>query len=489
MPADVSLGQGSLPPRTGTPAQVATGTGVARQWVTGTVATVVVSVSVLLGVRAVSDPSPWLHLKVGAFLLNGGRFGQPDPWAPFATRAYVPTEWLPAIVGQETYQAFGLPGIAWLRCAGILALLSALVWSAHRSSDSATSILVAMCSLIGAYDGLTERPQLVGFVLLAVTVGAWWRTALDLLPRWWLVPMTWFWACSHGLWIVGIAVGLVCVAGLLLDRRLPGVTSRQTIKLAAVPLLSFAAAGLTPLGPRLLISPLAVGRNASAFVGEWQSTSARNPFALVTLVMLALVILSWVRLRRQPPWWQVGFLVMGLAATLATTRTIAVGAVLAAPLLAHEIQLYRGRPVIAPRRRSRSGWAALILTALLAAAPLSAARAQNPVGLPQRLTPQLSAIPSGTVVLADGDISGWLFWTEPGVKPVLDPRIEIYPVEHLRAFVSAMAAGPGWRRFISRTGARYALVAADSAIANALVDRAGWSRIGKDAGFVLLRSR
>jgi hypothetical protein len=103
--------------------------------------------------------------------------------------------------------------------------------------------------------------------------------------------------------------------------------------------------------------------------------------------------------------------------------------------------------------------------------------------------PQLSAIPSGTVVLAAGDISGWLFWAEPGVKPVLDPRIEIYPAAHIRAFVSTMAAGPGWEQFVHRTGARYALVLSDSAIASALIERAHWTQIGKDAGYVLLRAQ
>jgi hypothetical protein len=484
MPADVSLGPSTPPARTGTNAE-AVGAPGARPWRAVAVASIVVSISVVLGVRPVSDPSPWLHLKVGAFLLDGGRFGLPDPWAPFATRAYVPTEWLPAIVGQETYQGFGLPGIAWLRCAGILGLLSALMWSARRSADTATSAVVCLVALVGAYDGLTERPQLVGLVLLAVAVGAWWRTAMDVKPRWWLVPMTWLWACSHGLWIVGIALGLICIGGLLLDRRLTRATATR---LLAIPILSLVAAGLTPLGPQLLLSPLSVGKNANEFVAEWQATSVHNPFAAVTLSMLGLVILSWVRHPRQPPWWQVGFLITGIAVTLAATRTIAVGAVIAAPLLAHEIQLYRGRPAVAMTRRSRSTWAALILLALLAAAPLSAARAQNPVAVPQRLAPQLSAIASGTVVLAQGDISGWLFWADPGVRPVLDPRIEIYPEAHMRAFVSAMAAGPGWRQFVDRTGARYALVLTDSPIATALVERADWSQIGKDAGYVLLRA-
>ncbi len=485
MPADVNLGPSTPPARTGTDVEAA-GTPGARSWPAMTVAMIVVSISVALGVRPVSDPSPWLHLKVGAFLLNGGRFGLPDPWAPFATRMYVPTEWLPEVVGQGIYHAFGLPGIAWLRCAGILGLLSALVWSARRSADTATSVLVAMVAIIGAYGGLTERPQLVGFIFLAVAVGAWWRTALDLRPRWWLVPMTWLWACCHGLWIVGLAVGLVCITGLLLDRRL---TRAETPRLLAIPILSLAAAGLTPLGPRLLLSPLTVGRNTSEFVGEWQPTSVHNPFAVVTLAMFGLVILSWVRRRRQPPWWQIGLLLTGVAATLAATRTIAVGAVIAAPLLAQEIQLYRGRPVVAATRRSHSTWAALILIALIIAAPLSAARAQNPLAVPQRLTPQLSAIPSGTVVLAEGDISGWLFWADPGVKPVLDPRVEISPSAHIRAFVSAMAAGPGWRQFVDRTGARYALVLTGSPIATALAERAGWSQIGKDAGYVLLRAQ
>jgi hypothetical protein len=484
MPADVTLGQSTPPARTRSRAEAATAPG-ARPWLPITVVTIVVSISVVMGVRPVSDPSPWLHLKIGTFLLDGGRFGLPDPWAPFASRVYLPTEWLPAIVGQEIYHAFGLPGIAWMRCAGILGLLTALVWSARRSADTVTAVLVSLAALVGGDHALTERPQLVGFVFLAVAVGAWWRTALDLKPRWWLVPMTWLWACSHGLWSVGIAVGMVILTGLVLDRRLTRATATR---LLAIPIFSLAAAGLTPLGPRLLLSPLTVGQNASEFVGEWQSTSARDPFAVVTLAMLGLVILAWARLGRRPPWWQIGLLLTGVAATLAATRAIAVGAVIAAPLLAHEIQLYRCRAVVVTTRQARSVWVALILIALVAAAPLSAARAQDPVAVPQRLRPQLSLIPSGTVVLAEGDISGWLFWADPQVKPVLDPRIEIYPPAHVRAFVSAMAAGAGWRQFVDRTGARYALVLTGSPIATALLERAGWSQIGKDAGYVLLRA-
>jgi hypothetical protein len=153
-----------------------------------------------------------------------------------------------------------------------------------------------------------------------------------------------------------------------------------------------------------------------------------------------------------------------------------------------EIQLAHGRPVVGTTRRSRLTWAALILVALAAAVPLSAIRAQDPGAVPERLTPQLSAIPSGTRVLTEGDIGGWLFWAHPGVKLVLDPRIEVSSAAHIRSYMSALATDPGWRQFVDRTGARYALVLAGSPMGTALVERAGWSQMGKDAGWVLLRA-
>jgi hypothetical protein len=61
-----------------------------------------------LTIRAISDPSPWLHLKVGQFLLDGHRFGTPDPFAPFAGR-YEPTQWLPSIATAALYDTSASP--------------------------------------------------------------------------------------------------------------------------------------------------------------------------------------------------------------------------------------------------------------------------------------------------------------------------------------------------------------------------------------------
>jgi len=447
-------------------------------------AVVVVTVTTVLGVRPISDPSPWLHLRIGQFLLAGGRFGYPDPWAPFAAKPYVLTEWLPAIVGYLTYEQFGAPGIAWLRSAGILALLTALVWTTRRAAGATAAIVAAFVALLGAYEGLTERPQMISLIFLAITLGAWWRTTEDFRPRWWLVPVTWVWACSHGLWLVGIGVGVLIACGLACDRRING---KELRKLLLVPFASLLAVGATPIGPKLLLAPFTVGSNGRDFVGEWQSPSILQPVMALTLVMIGFVVVSWARSEHLPQWWQVGLLVTSLVCALAMARTVAVAAVLAAPLLAHELHNLFPTLLSRPKKRAQLSWLGLTAVALAIAAPLAGFLAQTPKGVPVDLAGQLRQIPSGTKVIATGDMTGWLLWSAPGLRPVQDLRIEVYDPTYIRRLIEAMAAGPAWRGFIEETGATVGLLEEDSPLATALRERAGWQAVGSDAGYVLLR--
>jgi len=224
------------------------------------------AVCLILGVRPVGDQSAWLHLSIGRQLIGGGGFGRVDPWVPWAAQPSIPTEWLPDVAAYKLHELFGLSGIAWLR---------------------------------GAGHALTARPQLLGFVLLSLAVVAWWQMASDLRPRWWLVPLTWVWASSHGLWVVGVGFGVVTIAGLALDRRLTWGSARR---LCAVPALSLGTAALTPIGPALLLTPLTVGRDVRDFVGEWQASSAHDLATFVTLCMLGLVALSWALVATAPGW-------------------------------------------------------------------------------------------------------------------------------------------------------------------------------------------
>ena len=458
------------------------------RWMIAVLALLALGLTIRAGTRPVGDPDIWWHLRTGEYVLNGGQFSGPDPWVPFATRPFVLTQWLPEVVAQKTYELAGLPGVAWLRFAAMLVLLGTLLWACRRVADSVPALMAALAAMLGAGASLTERPQLVSFILLSVTLAAWWQTAEDLRPRWWLIPLTWVWACSHGLWSLGLAVGGVVILGLAVDRRLD---RRTALRLIPVPVLSLVAAALTPVGPRLLLSPFDVSAAAGPFVQEWQPTSARNPFALITLAMIALVVLTWVRLRSVPPTWQIALAGVAFVATLIMYRTVAIGAVIAAPLFATALQQQRFRPPRALTRQAVLTWLGLSLAAALIAIPVAGAIAQKPFGVPDRLRPQLASLPAGTVVLDQFAISGWLLWAEPQLIPVADLRSEVYSSEYLSAYRNNESVGPGWQSFITRTGSTAALLSEDSALADALQKQLHWRITGRDSldganGYLLL---
>jgi len=439
-----------------------------------------------LGIRPVSDNDAWWHLRVGEYLLHGGAFVGPEPWNPFATRPFVLNQWLPEVVAFKGYEWFGLPAVAWLRCVAILLLFTAILWCTRHVADTVPALIIALATLIGTAGGLGERPELVSFVMLAVWVGASWRTAEDLRPRWWLVPLTWVWASSHGLWLTGIGIGIVVVVGLWLDRR---VTTRGASRLLLVPLASLAVCALTPVGPRLLLAPFEVSQIATEFVQEWQPTAVRTDFtAILTLVLIAAAVLNWIKSPERTPWWQVGLAVVAFISTLAMVRTIPVGAIVAAPLAASALQSLRHSAPTPSGRRSKPLWALLVITCAVIAVPVTAAVAQKPGGVPDRLQKTLDAAPAGSVVLNDGSLSGWLLWSEPQLISVFDLRSEIFNKNYVQAYLHTIQVRPGWRDFITKTKPTYALLRSEAPLRLAVEEELHWIPLQTAQGFTVLRA-
>ena len=96
---------------------------------------------------------------------------------------------------------------------------------------------------------------------------------------------------------------------------------------------------LTPLGPRLLLEPFAVGVAARSTVNEWRAPSPGNPLLVLVVVLAALVPLRAVRARRVDPTTLL-LAVAGVVLAATSVRTIALGALLLVPALARS---YRRR--------------------------------------------------------------------------------------------------------------------------------------------------
>jgi hypothetical protein len=456
-----------------------------RKWLPLTLL-VLLTASLAFRTAGLRDPDTWWHLRLGEEFRGNWSLADPGQLSPFATRPWYATQWTLNVAASYVEQLLGLEGVAWLVGAGVVALGLAVYLACRREANALPAVLATGIALVGASGGLSARPQLASFVLISVVLAAWLRTEQDLRPRWWLVPLSWLWACTHGLWFVGIVIGLAVVAGLWLDRR---VTWRQMGRLLAVPVLSVVAAALTPVGPKLILAPL--GTSAMApFVTEHQPPDISDQYTAATALMLGLVVLTWAR-KGSVPWPRLLLLVVAAGWTLLMGRTVAIGAVMVAPLLASAVQSWLAarevdRPSVGERRFLGFGLVAC-LVALAVAVPSLPKWGILP---PTRLDATLASLPDGTVVYNAYELGGWLEWEHRNVAPVVDGMTRAYHVEHMAAVVNAFRLGKGWHQFVRDTGAEYALVEVDSPLALELENHLDWKQIGVDdhAGYLMLRA-
>jgi hypothetical protein len=179
----------------------------------------------------------------------------------------------------------------------------------------------------------------LSYVFVGVFTAAWLESVRDGRPRWWLVPLLWVWATVHGMWPLGIVIGLAAATGILLDGVHP---RRDRLRLFLVPVLGALAAALTPLGPGLYGAVLTVGSRAEYFY-EWGPPDFTGRMALLPALMLALTLT--LRLRRGATPWS-DLILLGLAGgfVIYSIRTLPVAVAMLAPLLAIALAPHTGQP-------------------------------------------------------------------------------------------------------------------------------------------------
>lgn len=427
----------------------------------------------------------FFHLRFGHELLGDWSLRDPGSVSSFATADWVPTQWLPQVVMAGVEDHLGLAGVAWLSGLGYLALAVTLYAVARRHAEPLVAAPVVALALIGSSAGLSARPQVISYLLVAVTVGAWQAARSGRTP-WWLIPVTWLWATCHGMWPVGLVIGAIAVAGAALERRW-----RPAAQGAAVVALSGLAALLTPVGPRLVGAVVAVG-DRRQFFGEWRRPDyLEDPRLLpvAALLLLTVALTAWTLWRGPRDLTSLGLLVLAVACAVASRRTVPVAAALVVPLAASALQQACARWLgerpawTRPERWVVLGGAALGLVVLAAVVPLTADE-----GPPQPAwaDPTLDALPAGTAVLDDWDLGGWLMWRHPQLDPVMHGYGDTFTTPELQRNTDILRTAEGWTDLVRATGVDYALVVPGTPLGRGLMVDERWTVLHSSPGLALL---
>ena len=421
----------------------------------------------------VREHDAWWHLALGEQFRNGGSLSHPAALTPFATEPWVPTQWLFEVAASYLVDWAGVAALPWLVAVGAALFGVALFVACRRVGGTLPATVATLAAFAAVSVFFVPRPQMASFVLLALFMGAWLETVRDLRPRWWLVPLTYVWACAHGMWVVGPLVGLLVTAGLVLDRR---VSRAQATRLLSIPVLGVLAAAVTPVGPRLLLGPVNVS-HVSHVIAEWQPPNFHEPDAALTAILLFVVIVTWSRASAPAQWSHVLLLAFAGAWTLYSARTVPLGAIIAAPLVAAAMSSWLREPN--PRTGARRDVLLLATFASIGIVLVTAVFRPHPPAVSMvgtAVDAELARIPADTVVFNEYAFGGWLDWHHRQVVPVIDGLTESYSGAYIAAHSASLGMSPGWRSTVQRTGATYALLYEDTPLASEL-RRRGWKAL------------
>lgn len=456
--------------------------GVALRWLPLLLFLGLLGVLVYLASRPLTNPDTYFHLRIGTSFLDGWSMRQPGEISAYSTREWLPTQWLFQVGIALGYRGGGLALVAWMAGALYVAYAATLYFGARRFGPASVAVFASVLAVFGSANGLSARGQVISYILVVIVTVAWLRTSDDGKARWWLIPLTWIWALAHGMWPIGIAIGIAALIGIALDRNL---TRPQLGRNGAVVIGTIIAAAITPIGPGLYGAVLLVGSRGKQFT-EWKPNDFTQPIPALVALMLGLLVLIVLRTDARVRWSEAALIVMAGGALLYSNRTLPIAAAMSALLLARVIG--RSLPWRPPTRVEIGVIVGGCVASLACLGVVQATTDAAQPDQPEFLHAALSDLPDGTGVLTDALWGGYLLWFYPGLEPLQHGYGDAFTDEEFARMAALGAMSYGWDRELADSGVRWALLTDDSPLGAELQVRFGWQRVDGDDELQLLEA-
>ncbi len=389
--------------------------------------------------RLFAEGDTWWHIATGQRILSTHTWPTSDPFSFTASgQNWMAYEWLGEVVMALARRWGGLAGMAALLLSLVSAIMLLLYYYCYLRSGSWKAAFVGCTALLPlAFGFFTLRPQLMGYVLLLVTLICLERYRRGRQRNLWILPLVFLvWVNTHGSFVLGLfTLGVYWASGLfrfewggLIAEPWPASQRRH---LAWVFLASLVGLCITPYGSRLAAYPLQVALLqpiSVANIYEW----APLPFDLLMgklfLGLLILFLLALLVLRPTFRLEEVGLLLAAIYASCMHRRFALLFIVVFTPFLT--VILGRWVPPYKPHKDRyvlNGVLILLLLVGLLRFFPssdnLTRTMTQKfPVGAVK----YLERHPPEGRMYNEYFWGGYLIWTRPGSRVFIDGRADIY---------------------------------------------------------------
>ncbi len=501
-------------------------------------ATAILFVALLaMAVRVPVDSDTWWHLRAGQMTLESGRILQTDLFSH--TRGGTPWvnhSWLSQVLLYWLFDHFSYAGLG-LWMGTVVALAFVFVYLQMEGDPYSKAFIVVLAAATSSLIWIA-RPQLLSFLLTAVTAYILylfkWRRANRL---WLLPPLFVLWVNLHAGYALGLMLILAFVVGEVFNHawewlagepgrrvaREQGSSAATLLPCDSAPLLSWRDLAL--LVGVALVSVLALALNPNTtrmwtyfldtvrigvlqdFIQEWRSPDfhplSTQPFIWLLLATLAAMGLSG----RRADGTDLAIVGMFAYASLLAGRNFGPFALLTAPVLSRHVAaiLQRLGLALRPRprldRRTRTLMGALNLWLLLITLALAVFKVTTPLSAAFNQAQQRESMPVGAVDWIEAERpsgrmfnhynwGGYLIWRLwPDYTVFVDGRTDLYGDDLLLDYVRIQSGSPQALSLLAQYDVSFVLTGAGDALSLALSCSDEWTEAYRDTlSTVWLRS-
>ncbi len=467
-----------------------------RGWRGGILAGAFLLLVASLAAHRIYDPDVWMHLAAGDHILatkevirtNLFSFTHPDhPW--------LDVYWLYQVALSLLWRSGGAMAVVLFKLALSLGLatLVLLGFRERRQPLSAGETVVLLLGWLLMTPRLTDRPELVSFVLMAATIAL-----LRAQRWWWCVPLQIVWANLQGYFYWGpLLLGLFAVSELV------GGNRRAALSSTAAMLGALLASIVSPFGWKNLM----LGRE---FFATWRAFHSEieelaSPFhpsvwgtdgasqLLVVFLIVATVLCVASRKKLSPFHWMA--LAASLPSALLSRRAVPVFVLCSLPGLLSAIQGLQ----LANGTRLRAVLSVLMLALAVdfaagkgALMRFSGTGREFGFGVMERSLPVRAAAfvraeldGSARLLNAQFHTGGYLIWaTQRRVPVFVDGRLEAYPREFIQRYFRMFEDDQIFGELVQKFRVTHLFIAEESVETQSFSKRIaaspGWRRVYAD---------
>ena len=423
----------------------------------------------------------WFHLRLGREFLDGWSVAHPGHLSPFDSAEWTPTQWLTQMGMAWSAGKAGATSVVWAAGALIVVVIASVYLACRQMAAALPATLAVTLGIVAASPGFSPRPQMLSYLFVVLTLGAWMASSRDGRPRYWLLLIAWLWPMCHGLWPVGLSISSGMLLGIALERRFQGTA---LVRMALVVAGSFVVSGLTPIGLDSYRSLFVAGTRTQYFA-EWGAPVFTSPTGAALALMIVLVVAGLAR-RDPVPWTEVCVVLLALAWSLYSLRTTVVGGLLLAPVLAAVLGrlVPPGDPVT---RMERLNLVAVAVGSCAIMAVALGLRAPAPV-VPPWLDARLDRLPPGTRILNDWDTGSYFIYRHPDLAWSMHGYGDVFTDAEIRRNFDLLRLSPGWDVKLRDMDTEVAVVDPSSPLGYALMEVEDWTVEQSDDSYALLTS-